>query len=78
MLRNVLRPIGGTNQVISQLTSRVALGPYTMRRFLSMSTGVQLLNYPMTREGENTHVWEAKLYVRRKKEHRSKGEERSW
>lgn len=24
MLRNVLRPIGGTNQVISQLTSRVA------------------------------------------------------
>ena len=67
--RNVLRPIVGQIRLIHSYPQGLLLEPcITMRRFLSVPVGVQLLDYPVTREGGNPQVWRAKLYVLRKKD----------
>lgn len=67
--RNVLRPIVGQIRLIHSYPQGLLLDSCTtMRRVLSVPVGVQLLDYPVTREGENPQVWRAKLYVLRKKD----------
>lgn len=67
--RNVLRPIVGQIRLTHSYPQGLLLEPcITMRRVLSVPVGVQLLDYPVTREGENPQVWRAKLYVLRKKD----------